>query len=190
MSKMFTCCCGGDVAMKSAKGLTWRVTADIEVRVPEHVEVPRCSRCGESWQAPVDSKRSSEEREELMRALTGVVMFALALAQTSCWGCAEGYSDGERAGVVWKFSRKGWFLKSWEGELNMVVLPGALPEKFFFTTWDDAVAAAINRNVGRRVALRYEEKVGLPGRCFGDTRFYVTKVSPFPDAGEAPSAPR
>jgi len=100
------------------------------------------------------------------------------------------YSDGERAGVVQKFSRSGWLCKTWEGELNMVVLPGALPEKFFFTTWDDAVAAAINRNVGRRVALRYEEKVGLPGRCFGDTRFYVTKVSPFPDAGEAPSAPR
>ncbi len=91
------------------------------------------------------------------------------------------YSDGERAGVVQKFSRKGWVCKTWEGELNMVVLPGALPEKFFFTVWDDAVAAAINRNVGRRVTVHYEEKVGLPTSCFGETRYYIKKVTPLAD---------
>lgn len=88
------------------------------------------------------------------------------------------YSEGERAGVVQKFSRKGWVCKTWEGELNMVVLPGALPEKFFFTVWDDAVATVINRNVGRRVTLHYEEKVGLPTSCFGETRYYIRKVAP------------
>ena len=88
------------------------------------------------------------------------------------------YSDGERAGVVQKFSRKGWICKTWEGELNMVVLPGALPEKFFFTVWDEGVASAINRNVGKRVALHYTEKVGLPTSCFGDTRYYISKVAP------------
>ena len=55
----------------------------------------------------------------------------------------------------------------------MVVLPGALPEKFFFTVWDDGVAASINRNVGRRVTLHYEEKVGLPTSCFGETRYFI-----------------
>ena len=34
------------------------------------------------------------------------------------------YSDGERAGVLQKFSRKGWVCKTWEGELAM----GALHE--------------------------------------------------------------
>lgn len=91
------------------------------------------------------------------------------------------YSEGERAGVVQKFSRKGWVCKTWEGELNMVVLPGALPEKFFFTVWDDTVAATINRNVGRRVTLHYEEKVGLPTSCFGETRYYIKKVTPLPE---------
>ena len=91
------------------------------------------------------------------------------------------YSEGERAGVVQKFSRKGWVCKTWEGELNMVVLPGALPEKFFFTVWDDGVAASINRNVGRRVTLHYEEKVGLPTSCFGETRYYIKKVTPLPE---------
>lgn len=88
------------------------------------------------------------------------------------------YSEGERAGVVQKFSKKGWVCKTWEGELNMVVLPGGLPEKFFFTVWDDAAAASINRNVGKRVTLHYVEKVGLPTTCFGETRHYVNKLSP------------
>ena len=88
------------------------------------------------------------------------------------------YSEGERAGVVQKFSKKGWVCKTWEGELNMVVLPGGLPEKFYFTVWDDATAAVINRNVGKRVALHYIEKVGLPTTCFGETRHYVNKLSP------------
>lgn len=91
------------------------------------------------------------------------------------------YSEGERAGVVQKFSKKGWLCKTWEGELNMVVLPGALPEKFFFTVFDENVAAAVNRNVGKRVALHYEEKVGLPTSCFGETRYYIKKVAPLPE---------
>ncbi len=86
------------------------------------------------------------------------------------------YSTGERMGVVQKLSKKGWICKTWEGELNMVVLPGAIPEKFYFTVWDDAVAAEINRLAGRRVTLHYEEKVGLPTSCFGETRHYITKV--------------
>ena len=88
------------------------------------------------------------------------------------------YSEGERAGVVQKFSKKGWVCKTWEGELNMVVLPGGLPEKFLFTVWDEAAAANINRNVGKRVTLHYVEKVGLPTTCFGETRHYVNKLSP------------
>ena len=88
------------------------------------------------------------------------------------------YSEGERAGVVQKFSRKGWVCKTWEGELNMVVLPGALPEKFYFTVWDEATAATVNRNIGKRVTLHYVEKVGLPTSCFGETRHYVNKLAP------------
>src|SRR5262245_29699602 len=86
------------------------------------------------------------------------------------------YSSGERAGWVQKFSRKGWICKTWEGEMAMVSMPGAATEKFPFTVWADPVAEEINKLMGRRVALHYEEKVGLPTRCFGDTRYFVTKV--------------
>ena len=86
------------------------------------------------------------------------------------------YSDGERAGFMQKLSKKGWICKSWEGELSLVALPGAAPEKFLFTVRDDAVAAKINQQVGQRVALTYEEHRGLPTSCFGDTAYFVTEV--------------
>lgn len=104
-----------------------------------------------------------------------LVMFAAAYG-FFVWKWA--YSEGERAGFVQKLSKKGFICKTWEGELTMVALPGATPEKFIFTVWDDAVAEQINKQVGKRVALFYEEKVGIPTSCFGDTRYYITKVKP------------
>jgi len=86
------------------------------------------------------------------------------------------YSSGERAGWVQKFSHKGWLCKTWEGELAMVSMPGAIPEKFLFTVRDDAVAQRVNEVVGKRVSLHYEEKVGLPTSCFGETRYFVNSV--------------
>jgi hypothetical protein len=77
---------------------------------------------------------------------------------------------------VQKLSKKGWVCKTWEGEMAMVTMPGAVPEKFLFTVRDDAVAEEINRKIGKRVSLHYEEKVGLPTTCFGETRHYVTRV--------------
>ena len=88
------------------------------------------------------------------------------------------YSAGERAGWVQKLSKKGWLCKTWEGEMAMVAMPGSLPEKFPFTVRDDAVADEINRSMGKRVALYYEEKVGLPTSCFGETRHFVLRVVP------------
>lgn len=86
------------------------------------------------------------------------------------------FSTGERAGWVQKLSHKGWVCKTWEGELSLVSMPGAAPEMFLFTVRDDAVAAELNKVMGKRVALHYEEKVGLPTSCFGETRHYVTGV--------------
>ena len=87
------------------------------------------------------------------------------------------YSTGERAGWVQKFSRKGWLCKTWEGELSMISMPGATPETFYFTVWDDKVAADINAAMGRRVSLHYDEKVGLPTSCFGETRHWVNGLT-------------
>jgi hypothetical protein len=87
------------------------------------------------------------------------------------------YSSGERAGYVQKFSKKGWVCKTWEGEIAMANLPGAMPELFPFSVRDDAVAAQINRSLGERVVLSYEQHLGLPS-CFGETQYFVTGVRP------------
>lgn len=117
----------------------------------------------------------SRQRGAAWLLIIGLVAVALAgLYALVVWKWS--YSSGERVGVVQKISKKGWVCKTWEGELNMVVLPGGIPEKFFFTVWDDSVAASINKTIGKRVTLHYEEKLGLPTSCFGDTRHYVTKV--------------
>ena len=87
------------------------------------------------------------------------------------------FSTGDRAGWVQKLSNKGWICKTWEGELALVSLPGSTAEKFFFTVHDDAVAQQVSKYIGKRVALHYEEKVGLPTSCFGETRYFVKGVT-------------
>jgi hypothetical protein len=124
---------------------------------------------------PVPGPRRGPSRLKLAFWLL-IVPLALAAAYFAIvlsWS----YSDGERAGWVQKFSKKGWLCKTWEGEMALVTMPGAIPEKFLFTVWDDKVAEQINRVVGKRVTLHYEEKVGLPTTCFGETRHFVTAVS-------------
>jgi len=96
------------------------------------------------------------------------------------------YSSGERAGWVQKFSSKGWLCKTWEGEMAMVSMPGTTADKFFFTVWDADVAAQINKVMGKRVSLHYEEKVGIPSSCFGETRYYVTQVKAVEEIPLAP----
>lgn len=108
----------------------------------------------------------------LLTLLTPVVLFILYTFVMLNWS----YSVGERAGYVQKFSKKGWIAKTWEGEIAMMNLPGTVPEKFYFTVRDDAVAERINQALGKRVVLSYEEHVGIPTSLFGDTQYFVTSV--------------
>jgi hypothetical protein len=125
-----------------------------------------------------------------MKSLKFVLLPLIVLAVLAAgwvWAALSwSYSEGERAGWVQKLSKKGWMCKTWEGELSLVSLPGSTAEKFFFTVHDEAVAADITRHIGKRVALHYEEKVGLPSTCFGETRHFITKVTLTEDIPLAP----
>ena len=108
----------------------------------------------------------------LLAALAAVVLFGLYT--WAAWSFT--YSEGDRAGYVQKFSKKGWICKTWEGELAMANLPGAMPQIFQFTVWDDQVAADMNASMGERVTIHYKQHVGLPTTCFGDTQYFVQRV--------------
>ncbi|HEX6574575.1 MAG TPA: hypothetical protein VF042_06345 [Gemmatimonadaceae bacterium] len=86
------------------------------------------------------------------------------------------YSKGDRAGYAQKISQRGWICKTWEGELAMANLPGAMPEIFKFSVRNDSIAHLIEKNLGKRVSLTYEEHRGVPTRCFGETQYYITNV--------------
>jgi hypothetical protein len=105
-----------------------------------------------------------------------VGMPAVVFALWSWFALSYTYSTGDRAGYVQKFSHKGWVCKTWEGELSMINIPGAAPERWEFTVRDDSLARVLLQNMGNRVSLSYEEKRGVPSTCFGETNYYVNGV--------------
>lgn len=101
-----------------------------------------------------------------------VVVFALYTWFTLSWS----YSEGERAGFLQKFSKKGWVCKTWEGEILLSSMPGAIPERFSFTVRNDKVASEMMNAIGKRVVLTYAQHKGVPSSCFGETEHFVEKV--------------
>ena len=64
-----------------------------------------------------------------MKAVIGVLIAVALLFAGYTWIALHWtYSSGERAGYVQKFSKKGWVCKSWEGQLAMATLPGAVDD--------------------------------------------------------------
>jgi len=115
--------------------------------------------------------------------LFGFLVFIALLFAAYTWVMLTwSYSQGERAGYVQKFSHKGWICKTWEGELAMVTMPGT-------------VAAKINETMGKRVSLVYDQHIGVPTTCFGETQHFVKGIKPVEaidyqtPPGTVPSAP-
>ena len=97
------------------------------------------------------------------------------------WGTLSySYADGERVGMIQKFSQKGWVCKTWEGELSMTPMDGMIPEKFEFSVRDDSVVEKIKQNNGKKVTIYYKQHKGVPTKCFGETEYYIYDVKPIP----------
>ena len=111
-----------------------------------------------------------------------LVVCVLVLAGVTWLSLHWVYSDGERAGYVQKFSRRGWLCKTWEGEMAMVTMPGTVAEKFAFTVPDAVVAAQINADLGKRLVLHYEQHKWIPNSCFAETEYWVSAVKVAEDA--------
>jgi hypothetical protein len=139
-----------------------------------------------------------------------VILLLLLIVGVGLWTwltLAWAYAEGERAGVLQKFVRRGWICKTQEGEIALYygggqyMGAGISPQLWDFSVRDKSVAAELSKAVGHRVQLHYTEHPGIPTSCFADTRFLVDRVtvtdnepgtvpgtnSPAP--GAAPAAP-
>ncbi len=74
------------------------------------------------------------------------------------------YSEGSRAGVLIKFSKKGYVFKTFEGELNIGGM-GNIPNTaqvnsiWTFSVRDNATANAMMKLEGKKVSLHYKEVI-------------------------------
>jgi hypothetical protein len=90
------------------------------------------------------------------------------------------YSEGYRAGLLQKFSRKGTVFKTYEGELILSSVSGRsdvviASEKFFFSVTDKSLATSMDTLQGRTVIIHYKQKnAALIWK--GDTPYYVDSV--------------
>jgi len=127
--------------------------------------------------APASAGAARPRRRSFKSWLWGSLIVALLLI--TLWTLAMlwwSYSEGERAGVLQKFSKRGWICKTYEGELAMYVVGGVAPQIWPFSVRNDAVADQLHEAVGRQVRLHYSEHPGLPTTCFGETRYFVEHV--------------
>lgn len=120
-----------------------------------------------------------------MKTKLTFITAALALSVVVLPAQAECYSEGIRVGTVQKFSLKGTFSKSWEGELvmagtkisgNGTSVRGG--DVWKFSVLDAEVAKVIDEATmgGESVALKYCQ-AGLAGNLGAtDTAYRITKA--------------
>ncbi len=115
-----------------------------------------------------------------------LILLLLAIGGSGLWtwlALSWAYADGERAGVLQRFVRRGWLCKTHEGEIALYygggqyMGAGASPQLWDFSVRDKSVAADLSKAVGHRVQLHYTEHPGIPTACFAETRFLVDKVT-------------
>ena len=114
-----------------------------------------------------------------------VILFVLILAGVGLWtwfSLSWAYSTGDRAGVLQKFSRKGWVCKTYEGELALYVVGGVAPQIWDFSTRDPILAEKLSKAVGQKIQLHYEEHRGVPTSCFADTSYFADSFTVVNDA--------
>lgn len=105
-----------------------------------------------------------------------LVVLALVVAGFALWtwfALSWAYSEGDRAGVLQKFSRKGWICKTYEGELALYVVGGVAPQLWTFSTRDEELAGRLSKAVGEKVQLHYKEHRGVPTNCFAETPYFA-----------------
>lgn len=117
----------------------------------------------------------------IKKILIVIVILSIAVMAFLYFGT---YSEGTRAGIIMKVSKKGTIFKTWEGQMNLETF-GAMKtdnivsEIFSFSVErgneeliDELNAAALS---GERVNLKYKERY-IQVSWRGDTKYFATGV--------------
>ena len=129
-------------------------------------------------EAPPPPAPAKKKRNKLLIVLLTLLIVPAVIIALWIWvTLGYTYAMGERAGYVQKISKKGWICKTWEGELAMANLPGTMPQIFTFSVRNDSIAHVLEQNAGKQVSLTYEQHRGIPTSCFGETEYFVTRVT-------------
>lgn len=128
------------------------------------------------------SQGSNKVVKTMKKTLYIIVFLAiLVVAGFVYWSYYYTFSDGSRAGLLQKFSRKGNVFKTYEGEmiLSSVQSNTNVPlasEKFFFSVSNKNVAKKLSDLQGEFIVVYYKEKKGtLPWR--GESTYVVDSVA-------------
>lgn len=118
---------------------------------------------------PIDGKRRRYGR---------IVVFFVALlilipVVWTWFSLSWAYSEGERAGILQKFSKRGWLCKTYEGELALYVVGGVAPQIWHFSTRDEELAKALSEAVGEQIRVHYSEHRFVPTNCFAETPYFA-----------------
>jgi hypothetical protein len=109
-----------------------------------------------------------------------IVILLLVCAVFIYWKYFFTYSEGNRAGLLQKFSYRGQVFKTWEGEIILSSVKSSqnvalASEKFLFSVSDKQTAEKLSHLEGTFVTVHYKEK---NGKLFwkGDTEYFVDSV--------------
>jgi hypothetical protein len=123
-------------------------------------------------------QKLKRKTKKVMRWTMYILLIALVLV--AYFRYFYTYSEGYRAGLLQKFSSKGVFFKTYEGEmiLSSVSSNRDVPlasEKFLFTLTNKELARKFDTIQGDMVIVHYKEKMG---KLFwrGDSRYLVDSV--------------
>jgi hypothetical protein len=120
-----------------------------------------------------------------------ILVVIIVLAALVYWKYFFTYSEGYRAGLLQKFSKKGVVFKTYEGEMILSSVRSnrdiaIASEKFFFSAKTEDVANKLNQLQGEYIVVHYREKNGvLP--WVGETRYLVDSVKIVDPVNQLPS---
>lgn len=135
-------------------------------------------------QVPTTTSSFKNTISNILMKVLKLLIVIIVLGAFAAWGLTKfAYSEGERAGVVSKFSKKGYIIKTYEGELNVGAQGQVsnMNQNIWNFTLQNSNDTAIVNNLedamlyGKRVRLHYEQRI-FKFFWMGDSEFFVTRV--------------